>query len=137
MQDDNPYKPPASPVSPTDAPSSATDPPDAFLVKKAREILPFKDFEGASFWRAFLDFGLLLRGAGCLSIALAVWLIGLDYGAVAIVGFFLGSSIRDVWIISTSLKEWKAMRILIDWEKVQTIARQSPFQGDASTPDYP
>ena len=67
----------------------------------------------------------LLFLAGYIAVPIGLWYLGWNIIAVAFVGFFVGTKIRDVrWWVAIS-KQWPLTAEFLDWQKIEAIAGES------------
>jgi hypothetical protein len=93
------------------------------LRKKARLLLARKeDISGAWIyfkmqWKRQVLFILIY-----LFGLFIVWVAGLQYAAVALGGFVIGTKLRDIRWWRALARDWQDTRQILDWEKITALA---------------
>lgn len=68
----------------------------------------------------------VLFTVGYLLVIGGLWNLENYLAAAAFAGFLVGRTLRDFRWISTIAHEWETTKELIDWERVQLLAGETP-----------
>jgi hypothetical protein len=100
---------------------------EAGLKQKCAQLLTRRNEIDGTLWWYYLkrDWRRQLTfGTAYAAICGSLWYLGFQLLTVALIGFIAGRSIRDLRWWAALSKEWPMTRELLDWQKIEEIARQ-------------
>jgi hypothetical protein len=99
---------------------------DFGLKEKCAQLLARRSEKAESPWyyvRRDLRRQVVLVAA-YVSVCGALWFFGFQLLSATFAGFFIGRTVRDIRWWRTLSKEWPITREVLDWQRIEEIARQ-------------